>query len=113
MLLVAAVYAAGAWVLERLTGLLALPAWVAPFLVFLLVLGFPVAMVLAWAFELERGGVVRAGPGPRLGPRDKLGYLLLLGIGTALLVWLLTSHSPDLRAPFVPHPHSVEGWSAD
>jgi hypothetical protein len=79
----------------------------------MLVLGFFMALILAWAFDVDRGGVVRAAPGRRLGPRDKLAYLLLLGLGTGLLVWLLASHSPDLRAPFAPHPHSVEAWGAD
>ena len=117
MLRVAAIYAAAAWGLEQLIEylepVLGLPEWVVPFVLFLLVLGFPVAVVLAWAFDLERGGVVRAGDGPRLGPRDKLAYLLLLGLGTALLVWLLTSHRTDLRPPFAPHPHSVEAWGSD
>jgi hypothetical protein len=112
VLRVAAVYIGVAWGLEQLARLIAgplgLPAWVTPFVMFLVVLGFPVAVVLAWALDLERGGVVRTGPAPRLRRRDKLGYLLLLGLGTALLVWLLTSHWLDVRPDSAPRPHSVE-----
>ena len=38
-----------------------LPAWTVTFVVALIVLGFPVALVLAWAFDVTPGGVVRAG----------------------------------------------------
>ena len=117
VLWVAVAYGAAAWGLELLAGrlgpALGLPEWIVPFVLFLLVLGFPVVMTLAWAFEIEGGGLVRADPGPPLGARDKLGYLLLLAVGTALLVWLLASHWTHPRPPFAPHPHSVEAWQSD
>jgi hypothetical protein len=116
VLRVAAVYAVAAWGIEQLAAwlgpALALPGWILPFVFFVLVLGFPVAMILAWAFDVDRGGVARAAPGRRLGPRDKLAYLLLLGLGTGLLVWLLASHWTNVRPPFAPNPHSVEAWGS-
>jgi adenylate cyclase len=112
---VAAIYIAAAWGLEQLARVVAapldLPGWATSFVLFLVVLGFPVAVVLAWAFDLERGGLVRTGPGPRLGRRDKLAYLLLLGLGTALLVWLLSSHWADVRP--VPGPRGAEAPPSD
>ena len=38
-----------------------LPGWTVTFVVALIVLGFPVALVLAWAFDVTPGGVVRTG----------------------------------------------------
>jgi hypothetical protein len=37
-----------------------LPDWTLTFLVFLVILGFPLALVFAWAFELTAKGIKRA-----------------------------------------------------
>jgi len=37
------------------------PAWVSPVILVLIVLGFPVALVLAWAYDMTPEGVVRTG----------------------------------------------------
>lgn len=62
---VAGVYAVVAWVLVEIADTifphLALPAWSVTLVVVLLVLGFPVAVLLAWAFELTPDGVRRTG----------------------------------------------------
>lgn len=43
---------------------LKLPDWTITLVVALTLLGFPVAMVLAWAFDITSRGVVRTGPAP-------------------------------------------------
>ena len=40
--------------------ILELPEWTSKLILVLIMLGFPVALVLAWAFELTAGGVQRA-----------------------------------------------------
>ena len=59
-------YAIVAWLLVQVTVAvekpLHLPVWMATFVIFLLAIGFPVALLLAWAFELTPEGVKRAGP---------------------------------------------------
>ena len=59
-------YAIVAWLLVQVTVAvekpLHLPVWIATFVIFLLAIGFPVALLLAWAFELTPEGVKRAGP---------------------------------------------------
>ena len=109
---VALVYAGVAWamaqVADALEPVLNLPEWAVSFALFVMVLGFPVAMVLAWAYDLEPGGIVRTEPRQRIGVAGKLGYLALLLVGTAFLVWLLTNQWTNLPAGFGPHPHSVE-----
>jgi tetratricopeptide (TPR) repeat protein len=65
---VAALYAAVGWGIllggAELTQILELPAWFAKMILALVVLGFPVALVLAWAFEMTPDGVQRAAPLP-------------------------------------------------
>jgi TolB-like protein/Flp pilus assembly protein TadD len=95
---VAVVYAATAFVVLQAAELLAsglgLPDWVFPAITVAVVVGFPVALVLAWAFELTPEGVRRteAEPAgapaaehgiPLLGKRTVFtaGVLVVLGIG--------------------------------
>ena len=60
---VAAVYAVVAWFIVQLIDVVAeplsLPGWVATVIIVLLAAGFPVAVILAWAFEVTPEGVVR------------------------------------------------------
>jgi len=62
---VAGVYAVVAWLLIQVTNnivpALQLPAWSSTLIVVLLLIGFPVALVLAWAFEVSPDGVHRQG----------------------------------------------------
>jgi hypothetical protein len=64
----AALYAAVGWSIllggAELTQILELPAWVPKLILVLVVLGFPVALILAWAFEMTPDGVRRAAPLP-------------------------------------------------
>lgn len=92
---VSAVYGALAFgllqVAEPLASTLGLPGWFVPLVVALLLLGFPVALVLAWAFELTPEGVRRTAPADReqlasivaqpATSRWPAGILALLGIG--------------------------------
>lgn len=110
---VALVYAGVAWgtaqVADVLEPVMGLPEWAVSFVLFVMVLGFPVAMVLAWAYDVEPGGIVRTQPEHRIGVAGKLGYLFLLLLGTALLIWLLTSRWTTVAFPVGGHPHTVEG----
>ncbi|MEK7258436.1 MAG: hypothetical protein AAB211_01405 [Pseudomonadota bacterium] len=58
---VASVYAVVAWLLIQVTNnivpALQLPAWATTLIVVLLLIGFPIALVLAWAFEVSPGEV--------------------------------------------------------
>ncbi len=60
---VAIAYVVVGWVLIQVTSeavpALALPEWVSTLVFFLLLIGFPVAVLLAWAFELTAQGLLR------------------------------------------------------
>jgi TolB-like protein/Flp pilus assembly protein TadD len=88
---VAATYAIVAWLLLQIAALvipaLSLPEWGVPMVTVLVLLGFPVALVLAWAFELTPSGIRRTGTAdPSADVRARgvdlaLVVLLALGIG--------------------------------
>lgn len=60
---VAALYAVGSWLLlqvgDILFGLMGLPDWALRIVLGILLLGFPVALVLAWIYELTPEGIKR------------------------------------------------------
>ena len=60
---VGAAYAIVAWLLVEVASVilpaLRLPEWTLTFLVFLVVVGFPLALIFAWAFEMTPEGLKR------------------------------------------------------
>jgi adenylate cyclase len=95
----AAIYVVVGWLViqaaETLAPLLLLPGWVARAVVFVVLLGFPLALVFAWIFDVTPGGVRRTGRTPGRAGRRRGGKptgavepsrLLLLVAGAALLV---------------------------
>jgi TolB-like protein/Tfp pilus assembly protein PilF len=117
---VAVVYAATGFVVLQVADImlpsLGVPAWALSLIVVLLILGFPVALVLAWALELTPDGV-RVTPAPTAGDQDQpppslLGkrtvfmtaLLVMLGVGLGA-GWLLkpSGPAPDPVAEGAPH----------
>src|SRR3954451_24389722 len=75
---VAVTYGVVAWLLIQAASILfptfEAPTWVMKVFVTAVILGFPVALILAWAFELTPEGVRRADDAPRLdAPASKVG----------------------------------------
>lgn len=95
---VAATYAIVAWLVVQIASVFApalgMPDWVLGFIVFVVILGFPIALVLAWAYELTPQGVMRT---EQVSPEDsvahvtgrKLNYLLSALLAVALAVVVL------------------------
>ena len=71
---VAVAYVIGAWVLmqvgDTLVGLLELPGWTGKALVVALALGFPLALVLSWVFDLTPRGLEKTGPADEPAPGE-------------------------------------------
>ena len=59
----AALYVVAAWLVMQVVGVLidlgTLPQWVGPFVLPLLVIGFPIALVLSWFYEITPEGIAR------------------------------------------------------
>jgi TolB-like protein len=101
---VAVAYAIVAWLLIQVATqvfpFFEIPNWAIRLVVLLLILGFPVALVLAWAFELTPEGIRRAedvAPSASSPPRtsSKVTVLILIAtlIAAALLVFQFTRRS--------------------
>jgi len=95
---VAGVYAVVGWVLAQIATTLeetmSLPVWFDGLIVALLLIGFPIAIVFAWAFELTPQGVVRTEDVPEgesiTGDTGhKLDYAIVAGLVllAAMIVW--------------------------
>lgn len=96
---VAGLYGVVAWIIAEVSSVvfpvLLLPEWTVSFVVILLILGFPIAMVLAWAYDIGPQGIERTPPlaavaGPRRG-QTWLVYGLMLAVAMGGLGWLLWS----------------------
>ena len=90
---VAVAYAVAGWLVIQI-GLTVLPTfhtpeWLAQTLVVLVALGFPIAVVLAWAFELTPGGIKRTEDAEEAQsiPRSR-GWIYITAIGAALSIGL-------------------------
>ena len=87
---VAISYAVVGWavieVADTVTPMLALPIWLPKVVLVMVVLGFPIALVLAWAFELTPDGVQRATPTGATGGRSsRLPFVAGVVVGIASL----------------------------
>jgi TolB-like protein len=112
---VAVVYAATAFAVLQAADIMlprmGVPEWAMGLLVAFVVLGFPIALVLAWALEVTPDGIKRTEAAPAaptepgatpalLGKRTVIvaGLLVVLGVGLSA-GWLLKSSSPEPIAP--------------
>ena len=105
---VAGVYVVASWVLAQVANTLeeslGLPDWFDGVVVAFLLLGFPIAIILAWAFELTPEGVVREGEAtdPDGKPARKLDYIIvaaIIGLVAALAWQQLRSPDPTPTQP--------------
>lgn len=74
---VAVLYLISAWamveVADTVFPMLALPGWAPTLVLALLGVGFPVAVALAWAYDIEPDGIRRTGPAEEAGPNGGTG----------------------------------------
>ncbi len=98
MFRVAGVFAVVGWVLMQLAGVLenalGLPPWFDTIVVSFLLIGFPIALLLAWAFEMTPEGVRRTeavseGNSITAKPARTLDVVIIVGLVmvTALVIW--------------------------
>jgi len=99
---VAAAYAVVGWLVVQIaTGVLPTfhaPEWVSQTLVLLVLLGFPIALILAWAFELTPEGIKRA---EDVSPDDSITHktgrkliVLVLTLAVGLFLFRMTRSKP-------------------
>ncbi len=97
VLQVAAIYAVTAWLLVQIVATveapLRLPEWVDTLIIVLLAVGFPIALILAWAFELTPEGIKRDDDERRPTSAGAVSHrrldIIIIGILAAAVVFLL------------------------
>ena len=90
---VAVAYAVVAWLLMQVASQIfpffEIPNWVVRLVVVLLVIGFPIALIIAWAFEVTPEGIKRTEAADAAGQRSRGGaWIYVVLIGAALSVGL-------------------------
>jgi TolB-like protein/Flp pilus assembly protein TadD len=86
-------YAVVAWLLMQVASQIFpffdVPNWVVRFVILLLVIGFPVALIIAWAFEVTPEGIKRTEAADAAGLRSRgVAWIYVVLIGAALSVGL-------------------------
>jgi len=90
---VAVAYAVVAWLLMQIASQIfpffEIPNWIVRLVILLLVIGFPVALIIAWAFEATPEGIKRTEAADAAGQRSRGGaWIYVVLIGAALSVGL-------------------------
>jgi TolB-like protein/Flp pilus assembly protein TadD len=91
---VAVAYAAVGWLIIQIATstfpVLQIPVWAMRLVVVLVLLGFPLALILAWAFELTPEGIKRThtGEASSVRPLRWRGWLVLVLVAGAAAAWL-------------------------
>jgi TolB-like protein/cytochrome c-type biogenesis protein CcmH/NrfG len=90
---VAVAYAVVAWLLMQVASQIfpffEIPNWVVRLVVLLLVIGFPIALIIAWAFEATPEGIKRTEAADAAGQRSRGGaWIYIVLIGAALSIGL-------------------------
>ena len=90
---VAVAYAVVAWLLMQVASQIfpffEIPNWVVRLVILLLVIGFPIALIIAWAFEVTPEGIKRTEAADAAGQRSRGGaWIYVVLIGAALSVGL-------------------------
>jgi TolB-like protein/Tfp pilus assembly protein PilF len=97
-----ALYVVAAWlvvqVVDVLSGLVPVPGWVGPLVLAMLAVGLPIALALAWFFEITDSGIARdhgeASAVTDLGGR-RLDFVIIAILAAALLVFAWLSWRQD------------------
>ena len=109
---VAAVYAVVAWLLVQIIvtieGPLGLPGWFDTATIVILAAGFPVTLVMSWAFNLTpEGAVVREGQAAPATPRRRTIEYVLIGLLVVAVGWIVFRETGPQRLDHAPLPHSI------
>jgi TolB-like protein len=114
---VAGVYTIAAWLIAQaaalLEGALGLPTWFDGVVVVALMLGLPVALIFAWAFELTPDGVKRTAPRAEGDPVPKFAVADIALLGAIVVLVAVSAFQIAGRGQAPTSPSAVSAESAD
>ena len=108
---VAIAYGITAWLIAQIAGLVSssfkLPSWVMQMIITILIIGFPIALILSWVFELTSKGIIKTKPmasyptdaNKRIEGRLVVGILVLIGMLMIGGWWTWQEFGFDKKAP--------------
>src|SRR5215470_1040443 len=103
---VAVAYAVVAWLLMQIASQIFpffdIPNWVVRLVVILLIIGFPIALIIAWAFELTPQGIKRTEAADAAGQRSRGGawiYVVLIGAALSVDLFFLGRYTAGRATP--------------
>jgi hypothetical protein len=107
---VAVSYAVVAWLIIQIATstfpVLEIPNWATKLVIVLIVLGFPIALILAWAFELTSQGIQRAADAGAAGDSPRRGWIVVVAIAAvaaaAIAFWQWQSTTGEKPASVSP-----------
>lgn len=103
---VAVAYAVVAWLLIQIATqvfpFFEIPNWAVRLVVLVLVVGFPVALIIAWAFEMTPEGIKRTEAADAVGQRSRGGawiYVVLIGVAFSVGLFFVGRYTARNAAP--------------
>ena len=107
----AAIYAVVAWGLAQAVDFVAarlfMPEWVSTLTAIIFVVGFPVAIFLAWVFDIGANGIRRTGVGSVKGLTSIVAAVVLLFGGTTLIYAIVWPRHEAVQAELIAEANSV------
>jgi TolB-like protein len=99
-------YAVVAWLLMQVASQIfpffEIPNWIVRLVILLLVIGFPVALIIAWAFEVTPEGIKRTEAADAAGLRSHRGvwiYIVLIGVALSVGLFFVGRYTAGHAAP--------------
>src|SRR5437867_9134709 len=103
---VAVAYAVVAWLLMQIASQIfpffEIPNWTVRLVVLLLIIGFPIALIIAWAFEVTPEGIKRTEAADAAGQRSRGGawmYIVLIGAVLSVGLFLVGRYTARNKTP--------------
>ncbi len=103
---VAVAYAVVAWLLMQIASQIfpffEVPNWVVRLVILLLVIGFPIALIIAWAFEMTSEGIKRTETADAAGLRSHGGtwiYVVLVGAALSVSLFFVGRYTAGRTTP--------------
>ena len=103
---VAVTYGVVAWLIMQIASQLFpffdIPNWVVRLVILLLIIGFPIALIIAWAFETTPEGIKRTDAADSAGQRSRGGawiYVVLVGAALSIGLFFVGRYTAKQAAP--------------
>jgi TolB-like protein len=103
---VAVAYAVVAWLLMQIASQIfpffEIPNWAVRLVVLLLIIGFPIALIIAWAFEATPEGIKRTEAADAAGQRSRGGawiYIVLIGAAVSVCLFFVGRYTAGRATP--------------